>query len=411
MKQNRSSSSLICLNLVEKGSKRRSSQREQNSKPRLMLHKNPWRCSIARVLEHTHEHALALSLLSCLSSMASAALLPPSFPTHSSSSPVSCHSILAYPLISLSMQTSRTMSSPSVSAAAAVKRILTRATRQQHTTTRAPPAAASSSGSMRSSATCHPSDPSFDHSTHLHHSQITALHHHPDSAAAATIQELRHHHLHHHHHHFPPPVCPPFPFPHHLSPGQHQQVPGSSPWSAVHHPHPHAMMHSQLTPGSTAHPFFNPLLYSPSGDQTVDKDCLNSSFSSSSCSNTSVNGKMDGSGPAKSSERRPRRRIASVAQRRAANIRERRRMYNLNSAFDRLRKRVPTFAYEKRLSRIDTLRLAMTYIRFMSDLVNQGPEDEEGSAVGTMDHHHHPSHRPIASHSQHHHHHHSSSLL
>lgn len=72
---------------------------------------------------------------------------------------------------------------------------------------------------------------------------------------------------------------------------------------------------------------------------------------------------------------RPRRRVASVAQRRAANIRERRRMFNLNSAFDKLRKKVPTFAYEKRLSRIDTLRLAMTYIRFMTELLNGNKMD------------------------------------
>lgn len=67
---------------------------------------------------------------------------------------------------------------------------------------------------------------------------------------------------------------------------------------------------------------------------------------------------------------KPRRRVATVAQRRAANIRERRRMLNLNTAFDRLRKKVPTFAYEKRLSRIETLRLAIMYISFMSELVD-----------------------------------------
>lgn len=64
-----------------------------------------------------------------------------------------------------------------------------------------------------------------------------------------------------------------------------------------------------------------------------------------------------------------RRRVPTLAQRRAANIRERRRMYNLNEAFDELRTKVPTFAYEKRLSRIETLRLAMTYISFMSEIV------------------------------------------
>uniref|UniRef100_A0A8C8VHK9 BHLH domain-containing protein n=1 Tax=Pelusios castaneus TaxID=367368 RepID=A0A8C8VHK9_9SAUR len=49
-------------------------------------------------------------------------------------------------------------------------------------------------------------------------------------------------------------------------------------------------------------------------------------------------------------------------QRHAANIRERKRMLSINSAFDELRCHVPTFPYEKRLSKIDTLRLAIAYI-------------------------------------------------
>ncbi|XP_023247103.1 protein Fer3-like [Copidosoma floridanum] len=74
-----------------------------------------------------------------------------------------------------------------------------------------------------------------------------------------------------------------------------------------------------------------------------------------------------------STTKKPRRRVATVSQRRAANIRERRRMFNLNEAFDKLRRKVPTFAYEKRLSRIETLRLAITYIAFMGELL-QGLE-------------------------------------
>lgn len=71
-----------------------------------------------------------------------------------------------------------------------------------------------------------------------------------------------------------------------------------------------------------------------------------------------------------------RKRVPTQAQRRAANIRERRRMFNLNEAFDTLRKRVPTFAYEKRLSRIETLRLAITYIAFMTAVIDgQDPEN------------------------------------
>ena len=63
-----------------------------------------------------------------------------------------------------------------------------------------------------------------------------------------------------------------------------------------------------------------------------------------------------------------RKRVQTVSQRRAANIRERRRMFHLNEAFDDLRKRLPAFNYEKRLSRIETLRLAITYISFMKDI-------------------------------------------
>lgn len=64
-----------------------------------------------------------------------------------------------------------------------------------------------------------------------------------------------------------------------------------------------------------------------------------------------------------------RRRIITVVQRQAANVRERKRMFSLNEAFDELRRKVPTFAYEKRLSRIETLRLAIVYISFMTDLL------------------------------------------
>ena len=64
-----------------------------------------------------------------------------------------------------------------------------------------------------------------------------------------------------------------------------------------------------------------------------------------------------------------RKRKTTPAQRVAANVRERRRMCSLNASFDKLRKRVPAFPHEKRLSRIQTLRLAMYYISFMTELL------------------------------------------
>jgi len=63
-------------------------------------------------------------------------------------------------------------------------------------------------------------------------------------------------------------------------------------------------------------------------------------------------------------------------QRKKANIRERKRMFNLNEAFDSLRKVLPTFTYEKRLSRIETLRLAIIYIDFLTKfLQGKNPQD------------------------------------
>ena len=45
-------------------------------------------------------------------------------------------------------------------------------------------------------------------------------------------------------------------------------------------------------------------------------------------------------------------------------------MLSINSAFEHLRLHVPTFPYEKRLSKIDTLRLAIAYICLLQELLH-----------------------------------------
>ena len=70
------------------------------------------------------------------------------------------------------------------------------------------------------------------------------------------------------------------------------------------------------------------------------------------------------------SARCKRTRVVTLAQRSEANIRERRRMRSLNDAFDKLRDAVPTFSYEKELSRIETLRMASVYIKVLTDLTH-----------------------------------------
>ncbi|XP_033763025.1 pancreas transcription factor 1 subunit alpha-like [Pecten maximus] len=77
--------------------------------------------------------------------------------------------------------------------------------------------------------------------------------------------------------------------------------------------------------------------------------------------------------------RRKRRRCPYqlVQQREAANQRERKRMQSINEAFEGLRTHIPTLPYEKRLSKVDTLRLAIGYISFLSDLVQTDSDNQE----------------------------------
>ena len=62
--------------------------------------------------------------------------------------------------------------------------------------------------------------------------------------------------------------------------------------------------------------------------------------------------------------------VKKVIQRKAANMRERRRMKCINDAFEVLRSCIPSDGQsDRRLSKVDTLRLAVRYIGYLSDLV------------------------------------------
>merc|ERR1712029_277924 len=68
--------------------------------------------------------------------------------------------------------------------------------------------------------------------------------------------------------------------------------------------------------------------------------------------------------------------IQQMHQRHAANLRERKRMQSINDAFEGLRTHIPTLPYEKRLSKVDTLRLTIGYINFLAEMVNSDNSDE-----------------------------------
>lgn len=75
---------------------------------------------------------------------------------------------------------------------------------------------------------------------------------------------------------------------------------------------------------------------------------------------------LEGSG-----KRRGRATSAAVLRRRrlAANARERRRMQNLNKAFDRLRGHLPSLGADRQLSKYETLQMAQTYIAALCELL------------------------------------------
>ena len=59
-----------------------------------------------------------------------------------------------------------------------------------------------------------------------------------------------------------------------------------------------------------------------------------------------------------------------------ANARERKRMNGLNDAFDRLRDVVPNVNSEQKLSKIETLLVAQTYIMGLAKLIESAVKEE-----------------------------------
>ncbi|CAL8290793.1 unnamed protein product [Lota lota] len=70
------------------------------------------------------------------------------------------------------------------------------------------------------------------------------------------------------------------------------------------------------------------------------------------------------------------RRLPGVTkQRQAANARERDRTHSVNTAFTALRTLIPTEPADRKLSKIETLRLASSYIAHLANVLFLGDED------------------------------------
>lgn len=63
-----------------------------------------------------------------------------------------------------------------------------------------------------------------------------------------------------------------------------------------------------------------------------------------------------------------------------ANARERTRVHTISAAFDTLRRSIPSYSHNQKLSKLSVLRIACSYIMTLSTLVDDGDGDESGSA-------------------------------
>ncbi|TRY99572.1 hypothetical protein DNTS_032882 [Danionella cerebrum] len=73
-----------------------------------------------------------------------------------------------------------------------------------------------------------------------------------------------------------------------------------------------------------------------------------------------------------SESRDPEKFESAMRRRMAANARERKRMQGLNTAFDCLRKVVPQWGQDKKLSKYETLQMALSYIMALNRILGDG---------------------------------------
>lgn len=57
-------------------------------------------------------------------------------------------------------------------------------------------------------------------------------------------------------------------------------------------------------------------------------------------------------------------------------------MQNINEAFEGLRAHIPTLPYEKKLSKVDILKLAISYITFLGEMVRKDKNGNSSSIIG-----------------------------
>lgn len=92
--------------------------------------------------------------------------------------------------------------------------------------------------------------------------------------------------------------------------------------------------------------------------------------------------------PVESQQRREQRNYKNMTRERRieANARERTRVHTISAAFDTLRRSVPSYSHNQKLSKLSVLRIACSYIMTLSSIVNEDdPESGEPSTSECVD--------------------------
>ncbi|XP_040157790.1 pancreas transcription factor 1 subunit alpha [Anopheles arabiensis] len=208
-------------------------------------------------------------------------------------------------------------------------------------------------------------------SVHQHQSQQPLHHLQQHSCQQQQQQQQQQQHLHHHHHQQQQQ--------HHLDSDQqlsshhrHQHDYHSDTQSHDHHQQHH--LHQANNVDSTTSNSSD--FFLADDENTTDSESY-CGFNSDQENNDSM---KDMYGNRTSKYRRPKCASQQAQQRQAANLRERRRMQSINEAFEGLRTHIPTLPYEKRLSKVDTLKLAISYISFLGEMLRK---DKNGNEAGS----------------------------
>lgn len=197
-----------------------------------------------------------------------------------------------------------------------------------------------------------------------------------NATTATTTSELRPFDAHSDGYHTPSPMSSEYRSQYSPLPSPHNQSVASPPVHPVAYGQTdedirlHYYVPQQAVPQQPMAHYYDLRLNSP--ESPADVPMQPSGSDSESSQPARSNGRSTSRASSTGSQKRALKEVAPQVMKKrrlAANARERRRMNNLNSAFDRLRDVVPALGNDRQLSKYETLQMAQSYITALCELL------------------------------------------